>query len=197
MSIRELLAFATVSVAHATLAQVPGTPQTTLPQTIPATKIEAFSSMTGLVVIRGISTVGRVGGLGFVSIYAREARDASRPSQGVYGVAIEVKEAGRLERESRSFIDLDEIDSLVRGLDYLSKISKAVTQLNDVEVQYRTKGDFSITVYSDLSGGLSLLVDSGRIGKTSAFLKMSDLEALKTHILEAKRLVEAARTANK
>jgi hypothetical protein len=163
----------------------------------PATKIEAFSSKTGIVMIKGFSTIGIVRGRGSVTIDAREFRDASNPSQGVYGIAIEVKEAGRLEREDRSFIDFDEIDSLVRGLDYIAKITKSVTQLNDFEAQYRTKGDFSVTVFSDSSGGLSLSVGSGRIGKTSAFLNMSDLGTLKSHILEAKRVIEMVRVANK
>lgn len=194
MHVRSLLAVAALSAAQLAFAQAAATAQ---PPAAPATKIEAFSSKTGIVMIKGFSTVGRVRGQGLVTIDAREFRDASSPSQGVYGIAIEVKEAGRLERENRSFIDLDEIDSLVRGLDYISKIAKTVTQLNDFEAQYRTKGDFSVTVFSDSSGGLSLSVDSGRIGKTSAFLKMSDLETLKAHILEAKRVVEGARAANK
>lgn len=193
MHVRLLIAAATLTAAQLVTAQSapPAQPSAA------ATKIEAFSAKTGIVMIKGFSTVGRIRGQGVVTIDAREFRDASVPGQGVYGIAIEVKEAGRLERESRSFVDLDEIDSLVRGLDYISKIAKGVTQLNDFEAQYRTKGDFAVTVFSDAGGGLSLSVESGRVGKTSAFLKMTDLETLKTHILDAKRVVEAARAANK
>lgn len=195
MILRTLALLSTLSFANVVSAQVGATVPTPTP--LPATKIEAFSSKTGIVMIRGFSTIGRIRGQGVVTVDAREFRDASSPSQGVYGIAIEVKEAGRLERENRSFIDLDEIDSLVRGLDYIAKITKTVTSLNDFEATYRTKGDFAVTVFSDSSGGLALSVDSGRIGKTSAFLKMTDLEGLKTHILEAKRTIEAARVSAK
>jgi hypothetical protein len=163
----------------------------------PSTKIEAFSAKTGVVMIKGFSTVGQVRGQGIVSVDAREFRDASSPKTGVYGVAIEVKESGRLERASRSFIDQDEIDSLVSGINYISKISKSVTIMKDFEAQYRTKGDFSITVFSDSSGGLSVAVASGRIGKTSAFLKLGDLDQLKALILEAKKAIEEAKAAAK
>ena len=194
MIFRTLATLAALSFATSVCAQTVAPVQTPPP---PATKIEAFSSKTGIVMIRAFSIIGRIRGQGLVTIDAREFRDASSPSQGVYGIAVEVKEAGRLERESRSFIDLDEIDSLVRGLDYIAKITRSVTLLNDFEATYRTKGDFAVTVFSDSTGGLALSVDSGRIGKSSAFLKMSDLEALKTHILEAKRVVEAARAGAK
>ncbi len=161
----------------------------------PATKLEAFSAKTGVVMIKGFTTIGRVRGTGIVSVDAREFRDASSPQTAQYGIAIEVKEAGRIEREARSFIDADEIDSLVRGIDYVSKLSKSVTTLKDFEAEYRTRGDFAVTVFSDSSGGLGVSVSSGRIGRTSVFLKVPDLEQLKMFILEAKSATDAARTA--
>ena len=187
-----LAAVTTTAVAQQQIAE-PAAQQ----RAIPSTKIEAFSAKTGVVMIKGFSTVGRIRGQGVVSVDAREFRDASSPKTGVYGVAIEVKEAGRIERESRSFIDQDELDSLVSGIDYISKISKSVTVLKDFEAEYRTKGDFSITVFSDSSGGLSLAVASGRIGKTSAFLKLGDLDQLKALIIEAKKTIEEAKAAAK
>lgn len=188
-----LLAALTTSAAAQQQAADPSAQQ----RAAPATKIEAFSAKTGVVLIKGFLTVGRVRGQGIVSVDAREFRDASSPKTGVYGVAIEVKESGRLERETRSFIDQDEIDSLVSGIEYISKISKSVTVMKDFEAEYRTKGDFSITVFSDSSGGLSLAVASGRIGKTSAFLKLGDLDQLKALILEAKKVIEDAKAATK
>ena len=188
-----LAVLATPAVAQQQQAVDPAVQQ----RTSPSTKIEAFSAKTGVVMIKGFSTVGRVSGRGIVSVDVREFRDASSPKTGVYGVAIEVKESGRLEREARSFIDQDEIDSLVSGIDYISKISKSVTVMKDFEAEYRTKGDFSITVFSDAGGGLSLAVASGRIGKTSAFLKLGDLDQLKALILEAKKAIEEAKVAAK
>jgi hypothetical protein len=163
----------------------------------PATKLESFSSRTGIVLIKGFSTVGVVNGLGRISIDAREFRDASNPKQAQYGVAIEVKESGRLERESTSFIDEDEIESLIKGLEYISKIDRSVTALNSFEAQYRTKGDFAMTVFSGRGGEISLGVSSGRIGRASAFLKLSDAQQIRNLLLEAKKSIAVAKAALK
>jgi hypothetical protein len=164
---------------------------------LPSTKLEAFSARTGIVMIKGFSTVGVVNGMGKVSVDAREFRDASNPKSAQYGVAFEVKESGRLERENTSFIDEDEIDSLIRGLDYISKIQKTVTTLDNFEAQYRTKGDLSFTVFSGGRGEISLAVSSGRIGKTTAFLKLADAEQIRSLLADAKKSITSAKSSGK
>ncbi|WP_162995580.1 hypothetical protein OX462_21430 [Janthinobacterium sp. SUN098] len=162
----------------------------------PATKLEAFSARTGIVIVKGFSTIGVVNGMGRVSIDVREFRDASNPKSVQYGVSFEVKESGRLERQSTSFIDEEEIDSLIRGLDYISKIERNVTTLGNFEAQYRTKGDLSMTVFSGTNGEVSFAVSSGRIGKTSAFLKLADAEKIRSLLNEAKAAISKAKSSS-
>ena len=92
---------------------------------------------------------------------------------------------GRLERENTSYIDIDEIDSLVKGIEYLSKVSKDVTKLDQFEVDYRTKGDLRITVFNS-PRGVSAAVSSGTVGRTRAFIELAELEKLRDLILAAK-----------
>lgn len=158
----------------------------------PATKLEAFSAKTGVVVIRGYTTVGAVRGMGTVTVDAREFRDASNPKFRQTGLSIEVKEAGRLEREGTSFIDYDEIDSLIGGIDYIAKIDKTVTSFNNFEVEYKTKGDLGIVTFNDSRSERSIAVSSGRFGKVSAYLKLSDLPVLRTLIVNAKAAIDSA-----
>jgi hypothetical protein len=156
-------------------------------QSKPSTKLEAFQASTGIVIVRGFTTVGAIRGLsGSITVDAREFRDASNPSRRVTGISIEVKETTRLERQNTSFIDFDEIDSLIQGFDYLAKASKEVTTLNNFEVEYRTKGDFRLVVFNNSSGQLSLAVSSGRIAKTSVYLKIEQLSELRELMLLAK-----------
>src|SRR4051812_46880909 len=85
----------------------------------PATKLEAFQAKTGTVLIRGFTTVGRISGRiggGYVSVDARDFREARNPKAREAGIAIEVGESGRLERQNTSFIDADEIESLLAGI---------------------------------------------------------------------------------
>jgi hypothetical protein len=182
------LVFALVLACSSAVAQKP-------PE--PTTKIEAFTAKTGVVVIQGFTNVGRIDRQGGVSVDARQMLDASNPASGVYGISVEVKQAGRMTQSNSSFIDIDEVDALVRGLDYIAKVTRSVTALNDFEVSYRTKGDFTITVFTASSGELSVSVASGRIGGTRAFLHMSDIPALRSAFLEGKRVAEAARIAAK
>ena len=163
----------------------------------PATKLEAFSARTGIVLVKGFTNLGTVNGMGRVSIDVREFRDASNPKSAQYGVAFEVKESGRPERENTSYIDEDEIDSLIRGLDYISKIDRSVTTFGNFEAQYRTKGDLSLVVFSGSGGEISLAVSSGRIGRTRAFLKLADIEQIRTLLGEAKKAIASAKAGGK
>lgn len=187
------LGFVLATLCLTSLAQDTSTASTDANKVVPSTKLEAFSARTGIVVIKAYSTLGVVNGLGRVSIDAREFRDASNPKQAQYGVAFEVKESGRLERENTSFVDEDEIDSLIRGLEYISKIDKNVTTLTNFEAQFRTKGELSMTVFSGRGGEISLAIASGRIGKTNAFLKLSDAEQIKQFLVQAKSVIATAK----
>ncbi len=179
------------ALLFAFVSEAPG--QQTKEPLPPATKLEEFSAKTGIVVIRGFSTIGEVRGMGSVTVTAREFRDASNPKLRQTGLTVEVKESGRLERESISFVDYDEIDSLLRGIDYISKIERNVTSLKDFEAEYRTKGDFGITTFNERGGSIGVAVSSGRFGKVSAYLKLSDLPQLRTNIVNAKAVIDSAK----
>jgi hypothetical protein len=152
----------------------------------PATKLESFQGKTGIVVVRGFTTIGMIRGIGGdITVDSREFRDASNPSARVSGISIAVRENGRLERENTSFIDADEIESLLKGIDYIAKASKDVTTMDQFEAEYRTKGNFSVTVFNQTNGETSVAVSSGRIGKTTVFIKALSLPELHTLIMAA------------
>jgi hypothetical protein len=162
----------------------------------PTTKMEEFSARTGIVIVRGFSTIGLVAGhssgqLGTIRVEAREFRDASNPNTRLYGLAFTVKESGQLERENISYVDYDEIDSLLRGIDYVAKTDKAVTPMNDFEAEYRTKADFSIITFSNRDK-IEVAVASGRIGKTQVFLNLSQLSQLRSLVQDGKSAIETA-----
>jgi hypothetical protein len=161
-----------------------------------ATKIEAFAAKAGTVIIRGITAAGTVKGNynGQISVDAREYQDASNPKAKEYGISIQVKESGRIERSNTSYIDYDEISSLLAGIDYISKADNKITPMNNFEATYKTRGDFRITTFSALDG-ISAGVTSGVIGRTSVFMTLADMNALRDIIIKAKDLIDAARKA--
>jgi hypothetical protein len=156
------------------------------------TKLEAFEAKTGVVIIRGFSKVGSVSGQygGRVSVEAREFLDASGGKRE-YGITIEVAKGGEIERENTSYIDYDEIESLLRGIDYISKVQRSVTKLEDFEADYRTRGDFRISTFSGHGGEIMAAVSSGVIGEVTAFLPLPKLEELRGLIVGAKEKLDS------
>ena len=157
-------------------------------QKTPATKLEAFQARTGVVLIRGFSIIGTISSrFGELTVDAREFRDGSNPnSPRTTGVSITVKESGQLERESTSYIDNDEVGSLIKGIEYITHITKDATKLDLFEADYPTKGDLRVTVFNNDKGEVSAAVSRGQIGRTTAYLKFSDLDKLRELILLAK-----------
>jgi hypothetical protein len=158
----------------------------------PKTQLEAFAAETGVVIIKGYSDIGEVVSMGSIAVDCKEFTNAKSGKKS-YGMTIKVKEAGRLEREGRSYIDYEEIEALIAGIDYISKINSNVTKLSNFEATYSTKGDFSITVFNMSGGKLSIAVTTGYVGRTSAYLPMEKLPMLRSFIVQAKEKLDALR----
>jgi len=155
----------------------------------PKTKVESFDAKTGVVVIRGFSVVDKVKGnySTSVTVEAKEWIDASSGKRE-YGISIEVRES---EREKRSsYIDYDEIESLLKGIGYISKIDSKITKLNEFQADYKTKGEFEISTFSS-DGKIAAAVKSGSIYSASAYFDFEDIEKIKTAIDKAKKVLDS------
>lgn len=164
--------------------------QPTAAPTPPQTKLEAFEAQEGVVIIQGFSRIGVLRGAygrGSVTVSAREFTNATTGSRE-FGIVLEVKEGGRLERENRSFVDCDEIAPLLKGIDYIGKIDKSVTKLDSFQADCRTKGGLRLSTFNAPSGDVMVAVSSGRI---SVYLEFADLAALRAHVSSAKDRLDA------
>lgn len=163
------------------------------------TKLEAFVAQDGVVVIRGFSKVGDIRGQ-FGSSLVVETKEFTNAGSGKreHGITVQVKEAGRLERDHTSFVDFDEIPSLLKGLEYIGKVDKSSTTLDQFQADYRTKGDLVVSTFNDAGGSkISVAVSSGVIGKTTAYLALGDLERVRELIRTAYATLEKLRTSPK
>lgn len=154
------------------------------------TKLGSFQAKTGSVIIKEFSEIGGVKAIGHISVMSMTFTDAST-NKRESGISIHITEGGRLEKESRSFIDFDEIDSLVAGIDYISKVKKDSSKLDFFEATYRTKDDFHVTIFNRKSGEISVSVESGRIRPATVFLSLEQLANLRTLMLQAKERIDA------
>ncbi len=166
----------------------------------PKTKLEAFEAQTGVVIIRGFSTTGTVKGkLGTrVTIECREFTEASS-GKSEYGIAIGV--AGE-DSTCTSYVDYDEIDSLLKGIDYVAKIDKSVTKLDRFQADYRTKDDLVVSTFNiepmnsafdTDQNEIQASIQSGIIGTATAFLSIDNLTAFRGLIKQAKEKLDSIR----
>jgi hypothetical protein len=135
------------------------------------TKLQSFQARTGTVVVLGFSRVATVPGLYGAStdIEARELTEATSGSRAP-GVSVTVRESGSFERKETSYIDYDELESLLRGIDYIARIDHNPTKLADFQADYRTKGDLAVSTFSDASGKTMVAIKSGVIRRHQCFL---------------------------
>jgi len=153
------------------------------------TKLEAFEEQTGTVIIRGRSDIGKVSAMGSVSVVCIEIIDVST-GQRQMGIVFEVTEGGRYESSDNSFVDYDEIESLLNGIDYVSKVTPKSTKLSRFEATYKTKGDFSVVTFNKISAKFEAAVSSGYAGSTSAYMSKAKLSELRSIIAKAKEKLD-------
>lgn len=156
------------------------------------TKLEAFSAKTGAVIVRGFTDMGGVSGEfgSGVSVQAREMTNAGDGSRAI-GLAITVLGSSTMERSSTSYVDYDEIESLLQGIDYIGRIDRKSTHLRDVQADYRTRGDLAVSTYSASSGRMEASMVSGEIGAARAFFRLSQLPEIRRLIGRSKALLDS------
>jgi hypothetical protein len=124
------------------------------------TDIGIFEAQTGAVIIKGFGQIGSVSvGTGVISVRGKESTDVSTGHKA-YGLVIEI--TGNNQQRERTFVDYDEIDSLLNGVNYLNKITYDVTPLPSFEASYTTKSGFRVVAYSARrQGGIQTFLQYG------------------------------------
>lgn len=153
------------------------------------TKIEEFSAQTGIVIINGFSKIGSERGEygSTVTVTCREITNASNSTKQ-YGITLETM-ADTKDNTHSSYIDYDEIESLILGIDYLVKIKNDITKLESFQADYKTKDDLEISVFS-YNNKISVAVKSGSIRRVTAYFKIDSLPKIKELIVKAKEKID-------
>jgi hypothetical protein len=163
--------------------------------TIGKTKLQAFQAKTGAVVVLGFSRIASVQGLygARADVEAREFTDAATGSR-TSGLSVEVHEAGTLERHETTYVDYDELESLLRGIDYIAKIDRNPTKLADFEADYRTRGDLEVSTFSNAAKTM-VAVKTGNIGGATVFYPLDQLAAFRNAVAKAKAVLDSIKPA--
>lgn len=152
----------------------------------PRNKLEDFESRPETILIKGRTYTGTVRAQnGYARIEATEIRDTNNSTR-VQGVVITIVADGGPPGEIRSLIDYDEIDSLIKAFDTAAKADESITKLTHFEVHYRTKGDFEVMVYKQISGSVATAVEGGFFERSRLTMTLDDFTKLRWFIAQAK-----------
>lgn len=158
----------------------------------PKTKLEAFQARSGSVIITGFEQTGDMKCAltgGSLSVEARELTDAAT-GRSEYGLAVMVDKYN--ERTTRSYVDADEVESLLKGLDYVVKADKSVTPLANFQADYRTRGDLMVSSFNNKDRIMLAVQTEAPYGST-CYLGMDQAAALRSAVVAARDRIKAIR----
>ena len=158
----------------------------------PRNKLEEFEARDSTLLIKGrtwVATLRTQGGNARVE--ATEIRDAGNSTR-VTGVTVTIVTSNPAT-ETRCLIDYEEIDQLVRAFDAMAKADDSVTKLSSFEAHYRTRADFEIIVFKQVSGGIAAAFEGGYIDRTRVLLTLDELTRLRWMIVQAKERLDEIR----
>jgi hypothetical protein len=152
----------------------------------PRTKLEAIEWQYESILIKGFSQIATVNARGAdIRVDALELKEAGAATRAL-GIVVALREPGDTPRENRAFIDYDEIDRLLRGLETIARVNETVTKLANFEARYHTLGDLEIIVFRQSRSGTAASVSAGLCNRVTSLLTLDELDRLKAHIVEAK-----------
>jgi hypothetical protein len=173
-------------------------PMLVSPPLPPATLMEGFRAPVGALVTVGHEVIGEVAE---ISVDARELRDSTGGL--VRGVVVEVtaeekapqQSAARQSASQQSYIDVDELPDLLRGIDQLLSVTWNPTQFRNFEMYYATKGDLELTASSSRNRGVVYSVQVGRLSKARREgLTAGELKEIRTLIEAASQRLATLRS---
>ena len=152
----------------------------------PRTKLEEIESRYERVITKGFTQYATLNVRAVeVRLDAVEMKDTANSTRAL-GFIIALRESGDKPRENRSFIDYEEIDQLIKGMEAVSKVNETMTKLAGFEARYRTLGDLEINVFRQTRSGTAASLLSGICDRVTGFLTLDDLDKLRGHLIEAK-----------
>lgn len=152
--------------------------------------LEDFESRMETVLVKGRTYVATLRAQnGHARVEAIEIRDLSSSAR-VQGVVITVVADGGPQGEIRALVDYEEIDALVRAFDTLAKADDSLTKLTHFETRYRTKGDFEIMVFKQVTSGLAAAIEGGFFDRSRLLMTLDDFVKLRWMIVQAKEKLD-------
>jgi hypothetical protein len=152
----------------------------------PRTRLEAIESRYERVITKGFTQYASLITRGVeIRIDAIEMKDTTDSTRAL-GFAVALRELNDKPRENRSFVDYEEIERLIKGLESVSKVNETMSKLASFEARYRTLGDMEVNVFRQTRSGTAAALSIGICDRVTALLTLDDLDKFRGYLMEAK-----------
>jgi hypothetical protein len=160
------------------------------PAPAPKTRLEAFTRSGGDIVLRELTDTGTIEARGTVTVAAIIMRNLTSGTEAK-GIALTVRTAAA-SREALGYVDHDEIESLLAGIDTVARIDPATVKLAKFEAAYQTRGDIRVLMFNTdgVAGNTLASVELGRVAGMRADFKFEDLARLRRFVATAKAILD-------
>jgi hypothetical protein len=112
----------------------------------PATEIENFEQHPDAIMVKGFGEIGSVSTEGgTVSVRCKESNNVTVDKK-LYGISVALEANGG---HGSLVVDYDELDGLLRALDFLGKISYQVTPMPGFDASFTTRSGLRIGAHCD------------------------------------------------
>ena len=157
------------------------------------TRLEAFEATTGRVIVKGTEELGTVTGKnGLTTVKIQEFRDVVG-NQRESGLVITVRQSEQIEDSTT--VDYDELDALLKAIDYISKADPNVTSLNHFEAFFTTKAGLRVASYiSRRTSTVEASITSQRVNRSKTWINQTQLAEFRILLEQAKARLDALRS---
>ena len=156
----------------------------------PLTDLELFQDAYGATLLKGFTDLPRIRGTnGTLQLSIVEFRNVANNTR-VKGVAAEITAGERVNEKARSFIEYAELDGLIRGISFISKVDKGASPLQNLEAVFTTKGEFSISNFFNWQGETRIAVTAGRYEPKTVLIEQAGQTTLLAQLQQAKSTLD-------
>jgi len=160
----------------------------------PATKLEKIRDIKGSIIIKSYQNIGSMHGKYNSTLKVELYEFNNKKSKNkTHGLNVVVETTDKYNNIASSFIDYEEIQSLIKGLEYIMKINTNPTKLKHYEAIYSTNGGLEITNFNMLNGAISVVIQVGRYTKKSIYFDPKNLNELKNIVSDGYEQIKALR----
>lgn len=158
----------------------------------PRTQLETLETRTNVLIVKGSVEIGTITcSAGGALVAAKESTDVSTGQRAV-GVSVVVR--GRDGKQDTSYVDYDELDSLIKALGLMNTPPWSDTALPQIEANYITKDGLRVaSANTRNNAAMEAIVQSTHACQASAYLTISQLITFRSLIEQAKAKLDGIR----